>query len=289
MYIILTLLFLSLFLYRWFSLYSCFFLALFYYLWYSDGKEYTGERKWDQFRRLFLWRWLSPVSYYGIDQAELGLTPRKLFVIVPCVTPMPMLWTFGLHGGAIPADYNMTFVLPPIFFAIPVMRDLLMWMGAVTYRQNNSVQSALAMLKDLFAMNRSVCWSPSGFGDLFRTYDAESPIQETSSLTEEFLDFARKNAICLIPVVVQHERQRYTIVSGILYRIQQYCYLKWGYPLPLLFWIKLFDRQKPPRLVVQWGAMIHCEKYSNTEDIDKQFKATVNGFHVTGDKIIKPS
>lgn len=295
MYLILIILWELRILYRSYYSYSfyflCFFLLL-YYLWWSDNKEYTGERKWEQFRKLRIWKWLSPVSYFGLEQPEMSITPKKLFVVLPCATPMPLIWAFGLHGGSIPDSYNMTFVLPCVFFYIPILRDVLMWMGAVTYRTKDKVLFT-DMLTDLFAMNRSVCWACSDFADIFRMGrigDIESQSEELTGMpSDEILEFCRKNHICIVPVVVLNERQRYTMLSGwLLRRVQEFTYQRWGYPIPLPFWIKIWDKNKAPSLVVQWGSMIHCGKYENCNQIAESFKSNVAKFRVIGDKSIKP-
>ena len=50
-----------------FNLYSTSFVLVVYALWYFDGKEYTGERRWDWFRSWSIWRRFSPIQYTYAD------------------------------------------------------------------------------------------------------------------------------------------------------------------------------------------------------------------------------
>ena len=83
------------------------FLALCYWLWYTDGKEHTGERRWNAFRRFRLWRHVAPVDRFITNRAALcngGRVVKRIYVLYPCDTIFAALWSVGLHGGELAAE-----------------------------------------------------------------------------------------------------------------------------------------------------------------------------------------
>jgi len=270
-------------------------LSLLYVLWYRDGKEYSGERRWEGFRNCALWNYLSPARFTASSTTDMNHAQRRLFVVVPCTTPAP-LWWMAVHGGRLPTTLNLCYMLPPIFFSIPWLRDVLMWSGGVTYKgtawrtvwrerltpeekeARDKARRNSAIL-DLLNANRSVCYTPSGFRDVLNEFDDDNLEAgvTTASPDDELFQFAIANDVQIIPVVVTGEKQRYRIVAGSRW-------LRWvhsktvpffGYPVPLLFWTRIFSSRRPPPLEIHIGPVIHCKIYEQVETLSKAFRENV--------------
>lgn len=269
---------------NWINTYALIFVLLVYIPWYFDNKEYNGERRWDWLRRLYLWRFISPIEYTFANLKDLSLmnhTIRRIYVMVPGDTIMSLIWGIGLHGGQLPFAERLHYVVPPIFMWIPLLRDVLLWTGAITYHYKK--RPLETVLLEMLHNNRSVCYCPSNFANM-TSDDGEEDI-ETGSLTrtvpclsEEMLQFALHEQIQLVPVVVHCERKRYYIFTHdfLLKRIQRFFYWYIGYPFPLFFWLKMFSRTRPPLLHQQFGAIIECnQKYASTTLLKESFKDAV--------------
>jgi len=264
--------------------YPTLFLTLIYVLWYRDGKEYTGERRWDGFRRCVVWKHLSPASFTFASQTYVTDADRKLFVMMPCITPAPMWW-FSVHGGRLQQDLNLCYVMPPLFFAIPVLRDVMMWSGAVTYqdapwkaenREQENHRRRNGAILNLLNANRSVCYAPSGFSDVLHNFNDDDPEEgvQTNFPDDALFEFARENRVQIIPVIVAGEKKRYRVIAGARWIrwIQARTHAFLGYPLPLLFWARTFAKRS---LEIQIGPVIHCARSADVESLKQIFRETV--------------
>lgn len=276
--------------------YAIFFLSLLYILWYFDGKEYTGERRWEGFRSSRLWQYISPARFTISSTTAMINAHRRLFVAIPCTTPLP-LWWMSVHGGMLPSTLNLCYMLPPVFFSIPWLRDVIMWSGGVTYkgtpwkqmlRQNLTAEQKKhqdrtrrnTSILELLNSNRSVCYTPSGFSNILNEFDntdLESGVTTTGP-DDELFDFAMNNGVQIIPVVVSGEKKRYRIIAGSRW-------LRWihsktitllGYPIPLLFWTRIFSNEPPPHLEIQIGPVIHSDRYKDLNLLKQTFRENVN-------------
>jgi hypothetical protein len=271
--------------------YLLLFLVLVYVPWYLDGKEFSGERRWTWFRRLFIWKWLSPVEYTFANISDLSLlnhTTKRVYVMVPGDTLIALVWGVGLHGGQLPFAEYLHFVVPPLLMWIPLLRDVLMWMGAVTYHHKKRPLESVIFA--LLHSNRSVCYCPSNFANMALAFSTEEDseehdlekgmVRQVPSISEETLAFALEEKIQLVPVVVHGERRRYYIFTHavLLRRIQVAFYNLIGYPFPLFFWPKMFSHSgRPPKLQQQFGSIIECnQKYANTIVLKESFQSAVS-------------
>ena len=96
------------------------FFALCYLLWYTDGKEHTGERRWNAFRRFSLWRRIAPIDRFIETRVQLhngGRAVKRIYVLYPCDTVFAALWAVGLHGGELEFADHLHFVVPPLLMA----------------------------------------------------------------------------------------------------------------------------------------------------------------------------
>lgn len=259
-------------------LYALVFIAFLYGWWYWDGKEYTGERRWDALRSLRIWRWLSPIQSIFPNKADMSQTRgKRLFVLPTTVTPSPLIWTFGLHGGALSSfqQQPIHYIVPPIYMWVPFLRDVLMWTGAVTYSLHKQEYSRLAVIQLLLESGRVVAYSPSNFFNPHaHALDLEAHIEHRYP-DDETLRFCMNESVCLVPVVVNGERDRYRIVHHpFLHIIQTWFYQRMDYAFPFCYWFRLFNRQRPPEVTVKIGPSMTCNLYQTQADgVEKLRKA----------------
>lgn len=246
-------------------------LSLLYALWYLDGREYTGERHWPQWRRFALWRYLSPVQYSIVNATDLeAQAGPRLYVLMPGNTYFATLWGIGLHGGRLPAKSAqlMHWVVPPLLMAIPLLRDVLLWSGAVTWHERH--HPLADVLHALLNANRSVVYCPSLYANTVREGAT------TAGLSDQMLLFAREQRLQLVPLLVSGERQRYHMVeTPSVLRAQRWCFAHVGYPFPMLVWPRYCGRKRPPPLGLQFGAIMRCEVYPDVEHLRKALNENV--------------
>lgn len=272
------------------------FLVLVYALWYFDGKEYTGERRWEGFRKLRLWRWLSPVEYVFPNKTDMRETRgKRLFVFIPCSTPIALVWGVGLHGNQIDFNQPMHYILPPPFLWIPLVRDVLMWSGAITYSTFNPKHSLQYVLLDMLNAGRFVCYSPANFTDSLVTQesDVENGVATTTIEaqypSEDILAFAKDEHVQIIPVITQGEYERYRIIQSPewLRRLQLWMHQHLEYPFPLIYWTRIFNPVRPPPLLIQFGPIMQTANYESVASINRSLKEVVDKSIIHGDKLIK--
>lgn len=274
MWVLLWLLALYVLLVHTLSVYVSVALSLLYALWYLDGREYTGERHWPAFRRFALWRWLSPVHYVienEVDlETQLGPKQQRLYVLLPGNTYFAVLWGIGLHGGRLPPRMSerLHWVVPPLLMAVPLLRDVLLWAGAVTYHERK--HPLADVLLGLLNANRSVCYCPSQYANTVR----EGPT--TAGLSEQMLTFAREHGTQLVPILVTGERLRYHMVeTPSVLRTQRWTLQHCGYPFPMLVFTRYCGRARPSPLTLQFGPIMHCAEYQDAMMLRESFNTNV--------------
>lgn len=258
--------------------YFILFLALVYLLWYFDGSEYNGRRTWEQFRTLRIWKRLNPVKHMIYNKMELATPRRRLFLVCPNMTNLPLIWGYGLHAGMMPSNVDVCYMLPHFLFRIPLLRDFLLWTGAVSDK---------ADLIKLLDSNRSVCYCPNGMRDALYTYkqsiDPNAPMTITFPPDEVF-EFAMEKGVHLIPVMVANEVRRYHFAyfGHSLHRMQRVFFKHTGYPFPLVFWAKYFGPRPPPPIEHQIGAPIEARRYESVETLKDAFRETIVSLNANG-------
>jgi hypothetical protein len=281
------------------------FVLLIYALSYWDGKEYTGERRWTWFRQLRAWRYLSPIEYTFTSVKELSLVnhqTRRVYVMVPDGggTLVSLVWGIGLHGGELAPAFadRLHYVVPPLFMWVPLLRDVLLWTGAVTFHPRKRPLDSVVL--ELLHCNRAVCvpTSPPQGGDVGTDIEtgpnsaaaagaATAATVICSVLSDDILSFARAERIQLVPIVTHGEHRRYAIATHwrLLSRLQQYCrqFSLCGagmHPFPVVFSLRLCSRQRPPPLHQQFGPIIECtEKYATNEQLLESCEEGVHSFN----------
>lgn len=255
------------FAYRFLGLYLSVGFCLIYGLWYFDGKEMTGERRWDAFRRFFLWQKISPVLHVNVQNEGLLRKGKgiRMYALFPGETFASMFWTFGLHGGRIDAQMSelMHYVAPPIMLKIPLLRDVLLWSGAVTYGAGGK-RSLESVLINLMNAGRSVAYCPSRFLPPPKG-GGNGEVIEARGFPNELLSFLHQKAAELVPVVIMREQKRYYIFRH--ERIQTFFLKHFDYPFPSFACLRLWGSERPPQLKAIFGSLIECavEKYAEPQ------------------------
>jgi len=234
-----------------------------------NGKEYNGDMRMESVRRLRIWRYFSPIRYTFSDEMQLCTRAKRVFVIIPGDTIESLIWAFGLHGGQLDQRFSekLTFVVPPIFMKIPLIRDFLLSCGAVTYDPNKDAPIEDLIL-ELVNAGRSVCFCPSRFANVEEEEDLENNINAVG-ISDTLLTFARQERLELVPVVIHGERKRYFKLKWP--RIQRYFLNLFDYAFPTLVLPRYWANQRPPLLRVMIGSSIHCEKWDNNTDLKRHF------------------
>lgn len=251
-------------------------LVAFYLMWYLDGKEYTGERRWEAFRSLRIWSWITPVDIELADRNDLqSVSGKRLFVFVHCYTPSSLIWSVGLHGGVLKFKNTIHYMVPPIFMWIPIVRDVLLWTGAITYSLHNERHCKHSILSDILSQGRSVAYVPSNFADkmgndLEANIESRYPSEETTKLLIE-------ENMQLVPVVVQGEFERYRIIQQTyIKQIQSFFYKHLEYGFPLCYWYRWYASSRPLPVRVQFGPLMSAQVYTTPQQLKEALKDKVS-------------
>jgi len=266
---------------RFYFLLTVIFFFLYFILKYYDGDEETGARSW-KFLRKFTLFGKSVQYYFGNLQSFDAGQPheRMLFVVLGNLSNMGMVHAFGMHGGVF-RHIDLVYMLPEILFKVPILRDFLLWTGAVCNDEG-------IMLK-LLKRGKSVAYCPSGMENLLTYTNPRSDDQLVIDSPDiAVFEFAMKHKVQLIPVLISGETGRYVFLRGhMVNNIQEWCYARWGWPFPLLFFPRIFGQKPPPRIDVQIGFPMDGSIQESAESFSKLFMGQFSGLIETGGQSIK--
>lgn len=251
---------------------------LYFLLKYYDGDEQTGARAWPLLRNKCTLFGKSVQYYFGNIQSFEADQPheRMLFVVVGNLSNMGLIHAFGLHGGIF-QHVDLVYMLPRVLFRVPVLRDFLLWTGAVSHDESNLLR--------LLRKGKSVAYCPSSMQDLLTHTNPRADDQLViHAPTKDVFEFAMKHKVQVIPVLIAGETKRYAFYRGghWMNRVQQWCYERWGWPFPLLFFPRIFGNRPPPKLDVQVGYPMDASIQENAESFAKLFKGQFAGLVETG-------
>lgn len=253
-------------------------LCAFYLLWYLDGKEYNGERRWEAFRTLKLWKWITPVDIVLSARNDLQtISGKRIFVFMHAYTPSSLIWSVGLHGGVIQFKNTLHYMVPPLFMWIPIVRDVLLWTGAITWSNHNERFNKQAIIIDMISQSRSVAYVPSGFADKVLAHDDLETGIELRYPKEEMLDLFIKEGVQVIPVVVQGEWDRYRIIQHRYVKfLQAWFYKHIEYVFPLCYWYRWYAHARPPPVTVQFGSIMAASLYPTALQLRNTMRENVD-------------
>lgn len=238
---------------------------LVYLSYYIDGHEETGFRTWEGMRK---WSYGLGVKFRWGDRrqfeypADTTKNPsckdkQYLFVVVGNLTNMGLIGGFGVHGRTF---YNTCYLLPHALFSIPLVRDVLLWTGAVSDKSD-----ILSLLKKGW----SVCYAPRGM-ELRNNMDIE--VNKQTPDTSVF-EFAMRNKISVVPVRIADEDRRFIIING-PQKVQDWFKSKIGWPFPFF----IIPRWKGQDIAVEVGVPMDPTVPKSPEDFQRLFGGQVTRY-----------
>jgi hypothetical protein len=238
---------------------------------YLDNTHQTGARNWAWLRNLFIWKkWFNAVNYYyGSEQTIMGLKKnrRTVFVAIGNITNMGLISGFGFHGGEY-GHLNIAYLLPAILFRVPLLREVLLWSGAVSDRFFETDGQFGAIL-DVVGSGRSCCFALNRMEE----YPGEKAEKEYT-LPDTFYEFAKREKIQVVPVSISHEVSRYHYFTNPL---QRFFLETVGYPFPLFFIPAIFGEDPPKKVEIHMGVPMTPSEYSDLEGFSRAFFGQISG------------
>lgn len=212
--------------------------TLIYVLYLIDDAWLRGTRAWTHLRHLSFLKRLSPVEYYmGVGGDVFGAedSPRKryIFMVLPNATNAPLIWGFGLHAGRFHKKLKLRYLLPAFLFYIPILRDFLMWTGAVAYQHGKQWKT----ITELIQSGHSVAYSCNGMLDAFTAHLLKEREIEVQTPDDALFEFARAENVAIVPVLFSGEIERYIFTPQLSFikKVQEFFLHSVGYPWPLLY------------------------------------------------------
>lgn len=240
---------------------------LYVIFWYFSGAEFTGYEAKNLFRSWSFWRSFTSVKYIFSNKEEFNQKRKLLFILTSNVTNMALISGFGLHGGVFSA-IDVRYVVPSLLLNIPVLREVLLWSGAVCAPQNRDVEGTILQLLNT---GKSVAYCPHS--------NYKTPLDIDIKL--DVFNFAKQNSVYLVPVLVNGETDRYIIPSypTWLCRIQSYAVKYFQYPITRMFVPNVFGSQPPPKIELIVGMPMNPKVQQDAESFKKLFQGQINGFN----------
>lgn len=198
------------------------------------GSHVSGIDTFETFRAMPLWRWFSPILEVkgGSDFIQdIQSKDRYIFILMQNVTNASLFWFFGLHGRWNWITVRLCYMMPQVFFFVPVLREVLILSGAcaATTPGRSDVQRVL----ELTELGKNVAYASSGMRDALNN----SPEIKSPALV--IFQQAIARGYHVVPCVCTGERERRYVFfqdeAGIVCTIREWFLNKIGYPFPLFY------------------------------------------------------
>lgn len=243
-------------------------------------------------RKLPIWRYISPVRVHTVGVFD-NLHPdaRYIFVVIPNITNTSLIWTFGLHGNAwFSGDNRLCFLMPAIFFNIPILREVLCVMGAVSDRHKID-----ATVVEMTQLGKNVAFAPNGMSDAL--YADDDTCYHAGRPPSQIFKVAVDRGYHVVPVLCtgENDKRFIFITSERVKAVQNWFLSKIGYPFPLIFFPDFRNEYADRRIDVQIGAPLYsrADKYVKlapdvaAEELQKDFIKSLQQLNNNGvDKLI---
>lgn len=239
-------------------------LSVLYGLTYRWKSERTGYRRSKWFRGLSLWRKVGGVRPTPWNHRDVLLAHRNgpvALVIGPSLTGMGLFWGIGLHGDEMLAELDVLYTMPRVFFWIPLLRDVLLWSGAVL--------DSDAVVSDLLEHRLNVCVCPGGLRGAH--YKQDENTLTVGDVPDAFLQACGRTNAILVPVVVHGEAKRYPRIRlktrdpfNLIRACQLFFMDNLGYPFPLLVWPRWNHKMTVSDGVPVSASLLEPEKLKTT-------------------------
>lgn len=218
-----------------------FLLTLVFFIYYGtlwmDGHETTGFRTWPACKRL------GPLIRYTWADKRMDAR-RCLYVVTGNRSHLGMIAGFGLDAGNFP---NVCYMLPRGLFSVPLLRDVLLWTGAVSDETD---------FLHLLERNWSVAVS----------YDAQDV--EQGALDVSIFEYACEKRVPVVPVSIVGDEERFWVWNPAHSRITRWCKQHLGWPFPFLV---VPRRGASVKMRMEVGVPIDPLIYSNPHDMRQAF------------------
>lgn len=129
-------------------------------------------------------------------------------------------------------ELNLLWMIPSIYLRVPVIRDFLMWAGAVAQNMNGVI--------DLMNRGHSVALCPDGNKDALRAKDDKLYVNQARN---DIFQYATEKGIAVVPVLIYGESELYHSISNVwLDYFRKISIDKLGIPWPIvaLGWYNTF-------------------------------------------------
>lgn len=223
---------------------------LWYLTSYRDGNEYTGNRVWPWLRGFGPY-----IKYIWANVNEATGRGKHIYIISGNVTYLSMICGFGLCGKKY---FTKTcYMLPHGVFYVPLLRDVLLWTGAVSERSD---------IIELLDKGWSVCTTEQQHEDIFQ--------------------YAYARSIHVVPACVTGEEQCFHVWKG-PEQITSWSYKHFGWPFPFII-IPKFRENRQRHWKLEIGIEIdprdHCDASSFTHAAVAMMKLDGIIVHVDNDE-----
>jgi len=245
------------------------FVFIYFMFWYMlDDTETNGNRSWNLLRNLNFWqKKFTAVEYFFGDKksiVEQSPNSRLVFVVVKGnLTNMALISGFGLHGGMF-QELDICYILPWVLFKVPILREIIMWTGAISGGKGSISTSILTALNH----GKSVCFAMNGMNEL-------TTINDEQTIPIDLFEFAKLNKIKLVPVNIENECERYSIWK--YPSLHKFSLAMFGFPFPFIFFPKIFGEDPPPKVDIRIGIQTDPLKYDNVKEFSKHFFLQITG------------
>jgi hypothetical protein len=178
---------------------------------------------------------------------------KYIFVVIPNPSNTVLVWGFGFHGNASTFGHlKLCYLLPGILFYIPILRELLLWSGAVSY---SNIDEQTDRVVEMTRLGRNVAYCPNGMHDALYVEEEKNTYGKRPDMT--LFKTAVERNYHIVPCICSGENDaRFIFITSERIRaIQTYCLRKFNYPFPLIF----FPDQKGQRIEIVIGSPIQSQ------------------------------
>jgi voltage-gated potassium channel Kch len=207
-------------------------------------------------------------SNNGKDFQEASKDDRFIFVIMSNLTNITLVRGFGFHGDVVLKNLNTCYMLPSVFFYIPILREILLLSGAVSFDDER--------ISEMLRNGRSVVYAPNGMEDVLYINEDENDFKDHPKQPPpvSVFDLAVEKHVKVIPCVISGEDKKFFFLTfPLLKRVQKYFMGVLGYPFPFIF----FPNRKEDAISISFGTpAIGKTKIEMSNNFHEQVKQLQN-------------
>jgi hypothetical protein len=207
----------------------------------------------------------------GKDLQEASKDDRFIFVIMSNMTNIPLISAFGFHGDPILKNLNICYMLPTIFFYVPILREILLLSGAVS---TTAAVDDMDRIQEMLRLGRSVVYAPNGMEDILYINEDEENGEYSKDHPKQpppivIFDLVISKNIKIVPCVVIGEEKKYLFwTSPLLKKVQKYFLSIIKYPFPLV----IFPKRNVENISILFG---YPARGKSKDELSKNFHEQV--------------